>query len=46
MSLYAYCEKVSDAEQNYHCKVKCISCIVEITRVKTIWNEKFNKTEL
>ena len=44
MSLYAYCKKASDGEQNSHCATKCVACIIEIMRVKTIWNERFNKT--
>ena len=40
MSLYVYCKKASEGEQKSHCKVKCISCIIEITRVKTIWKER------
>ncbi len=43
MSLYAYCQKTSDGEQNYHCSNKCLACVIEIARVKTIWNERFNK---
>lgn len=41
MSLYVYCKKVSNGEQNSHCKTKCISCIVEIAKVKAIRKERF-----
>jgi hypothetical protein len=41
MSLYAYCKKASDGLQKSHCKGnKCISCIVEIAKVKAIWKER------
>ena len=46
MSLYAYCQKASDGDQNYHCKTKCIKCIIEIGVTQAIWKEKFlNKKE-
>lgn len=45
MSLYEYCKKASNGEQNSHCKGnKCISCIVEIGQVKAIWKERNYKT--
>ncbi len=40
MSLYAYCKKASDGLQKSHCNKKCISCIIEIAKVKAIWKER------
>lgn len=41
MSLHAYCQKASDGEQKSHCNKKCLTCVIEITRVKAIWKERY-----
>jgi len=43
MSLYAYCKKASDGEQNSHCNNKCMACVIHITKKKATMDERFNK---
>ena len=45
MSLYAYCQKQSDAEQKYHCSIKCFACIIEIGKTRAIWEYKLKNKE-
>lgn len=41
MSLYAYCKKASDGEQDSHCNRKCLACMLEIARIKAIWKDRY-----